>query len=447
MLKIFDTLQHKEVELDFQPGQTVNFYSCGPTVYNYSHIGNLRSFIMNDVLVRTLKANGIKVRWVMNITDIEDKIIKSTIAQYGSDATLEKMRTYTQHFTERFLADLRSVGIKTENIEFINATDAIPEIQDFIMKLLEQGIAYKADDGSTYFSIEKYQEKFSDYGALVGEKFLEGKKLGARIKNDEYEKEDLSDFALWKAWDEADGQIFWDHYELGKGRPGWHIECSAINRLAFKEQPIDIHTGGIDLVFPHHTNEIAQSQPLGPFVKHWIHFEHLLVDGKKMSKSLKNFYTLDDIHNKNFSGLDLRYLFLQSKYNQQTNFTWDALEAARNGRMKLVNAKDENSAKEEIDTEFITALNNSFNTAEALSLAHKHKEKISVYDKVLGILSTKFQPKQEIPPEVEKLLDQRQLARDNKDFDLSDQIRDKILDLGFEVKDTPEGQQATKKGV
>jgi cysteinyl-tRNA synthetase len=447
MLKIFDTLQHKEVELDFQPGQTVNFYSCGPTVYNYSHIGNLRSFIMNDVLVRTLKANGIKVRWVMNITDIEDKIIKSTIAQYGSDATLEKMRTYTQHFTERFLADLRSVGIKTENIEFINATDAIPEIQDFIMKLIEQGIAYKADDGSTYFSIEQYQEKFSDYGALVGEKFLEGKKLGARIKNDEYEKEDLSDFALWKAWDEADGQIFWDHYELGKGRPGWHIECSAINRLAFKEQPIDIHTGGIDLVFPHHTNEIAQSQPLGPFVKHWIHFEHLLVDGKKMSKSLKNFYTLDDIHNKNFSGLDLRYLFLQSKYNQQTNFTWDALEAARNGRMKLVNAKDENSAKEEIDTEFITALNNSFNTAEALSLAHKHKEKISVYDKVLGILSTKFQPKQEIPPEVEKLLTQRQLARDNKDFDLSDQIRDKILDLGFEVKDTPEGQQATKKGV
>lgn len=447
MLKIFDTLQHKEVELDFQAGQTVNFYSCGPTVYNYSHIGNLRSFIMNDALVRTLKANGIKVRWVMNITDIEDKIIKSTIAQYGSDATLEKMRTYTQHFTERFLADLRSVGIKTENIEFINATDAIPEIQDFIMKLLEQGIAYKADDGSTYFSIEKYQEKFNDYGALVGEKFLEGKKLGARIKNDEYEKEDLSDFALWKAWDEADGQIFWDHYELGKGRPGWHIECSAINRLAFKEQPIDIHTGGIDLVFPHHTNEIAQSQPLGPFVKHWIHFEHLLVDGKKMSKSLKNFYTLDDIHNKNFSGLDLRYLFLQSKYNQQTNFTWDALEAARNGRMKLVNAKDENSAGEEIDTEFITALNNSFNTAEALSLAHKHKEKISVYDKVLGILSTKFQPKQETPPEVEELLNQRQLARDNKDFDLSDQIRDKILDLGFEVKDTAEGQQATKKGV
>jgi cysteinyl-tRNA synthetase len=336
----------------------------------------------------------------MNLTDIDDKTIKGAIAQYGSDATLEKLKTYTQHFTERFLADLRSVGVNTENIEFINATDVVPEIQDFIMKLIELGIAYKADDGSTYFSIEKYQEKFSDYGALVGEKFLEGKKLGARIKNDEYEKEDLSDFALWKAWDEADGQIFWDHYELGKGRPGWHIECSAINRLAFKEQPIDIHTGGIDLVFPHHTNEIAQSQPLGPFVKHWIHFEHLLVDGKKMSKSLKNFYTLDDIHNKNFSGLDLRYLFLQSKYNQQTNFTWDALEAARNGRMKLVNAKDENSAKEEIDTEFITALNNSFNTAEALSLAHKHKEKISVYDKVLGILSTKFQPKQEIPPKM-----------------------------------------------
>lgn len=447
MLKIFDTLQHKEIQLDLQPSQTVNFYSCGPTVYGYAHIGNLRTFIMNDVLVRALKANGLKVRWVMNLTDIDDKTIKGAIAQYGADATLEKLKTYTQHYTERFLADLRSVGVNTENIEFINATDVVPEIQDFIMKLIELGIAYKADDGSTYFSIEKYQEKFHDYGALVGEKFLEGKKINARIQNDEYEKDNLSDFALWKAWDEKDAQIYWDHYELGKGRPGWHIECSAINRFAFKDEPIDIHTGAVDLIFPHHTNEIAQSQPLGPFVKHWIHFEHLLVDNKKMSKSLKNDYTLDDIHNKNFSGLDLRYLFLQSKYNQQTNFTWDALEAARNGRTKLVNSRDENSINQEINQEFITSLNNGFNTAEALSLAHQHKEKIPAYDKVLGILSTKFQPKQEIPPEVEELLNQRKLARENKDFNLSDQIRDKILDLGFEVKDTQDGQQATKKGV
>jgi cysteinyl-tRNA synthetase len=443
MLKIFDTLQHKETELQLSTQKVVNFYSCGPTVYGYAHIGNLRTFIMNDVLVRSLKANGLKVRWVMNITDIEDKIIKGTIIEYGADATYEKMKTYTQHFTERFLYDLRAVGVNTEDIEFINATDVIPEIQEFIVQLLDLGIAYQAGDGSTYFSIEKYQEKFQDYGALVGTKFLDGKKINARIKNDEYEKESLGDFALWKAWDEKDGQIFWNHQILGNGRPGWHIECSAINKVAFKEQPIDIHTGAIDLIFPHHTNEIAQSQPLGPFVDTWVHFAHLLVDNTKMSKSLKNIYTLDDIEAKGFSGLDLRYLFLQSKYNQQTNFTWQALEAAKAGRLKLQNSSS--GEAEQIDNKFLEILNNNFNTAEALAYAHKHKENALAYDKVFGLQLYKREVEIEIPSNVQELLDQRQQARDNKDYNLSDKLRDQIAELGFEVKDTDNGQQATKK--
>ncbi len=443
MLTIFDTLQHKDTVLDLNPDKEVNFYSCGPTVYGYAHIGNLRSFIMNDVLVRTLRANGLKVRWVMNLTDIDDKTIKGTIAEYGPDANLDKLRNHTQHFTEKFWADLREVGVDTDSIEFINATDSVAEIQEFILELINQGFAYTADDRSTYFSIEKYQEKFGDYGNLVGTKFLEGKKINARIQNDEYEKDNLSDFALWKAWTEEDAHIFWEHPVLGKGRPGWHIECSAINRLAFKENPTDIHTGGVDLIFPHHTNEIAQSQPLGPFVHYWVHFEHLLVDGKKMSKSLKNIYTLEDLRAKGFSGLDLRYLFLQSKYNQQTNFTWQAIEAAKIGRNKLHTAITTESSGGSREG-FLEIINNHFNTAEALGYLHQHKDIIEQCDTVLG-LQLSHQEQIEIPQEVQELLDQRQKAREQKDFALSDELRNHIVELGYEVLDTDTGQKLQKK--
>ncbi len=445
MLQIFDTLQKEITPLEFTK-EIVNFYSCGPTVYGYAHIGNLRSFVMADLLYRTLKANDNKVRWVMNITDIDDKTIRGCLAEFGNDASVKTLKTYTTKFTERFIADLREVGVNTEHIEFVNVTDVIPQIQDFILKLKEKGYAYTADDGSTYFSIEKYQQDFKDYGALVGAKFLEGKKVGARIKHDEYDKDNLSDFALWKAWDEADGAIFWDHDELGRGRPGWHIECSAINHLMFKGQPTDIHTGGIDLIFPHHTNEIAQSQPLGPFVNHWVHFEHLMVDNKKMSKSLKNDYTLTELAGKGFSGLDLRYLLLQSNFRQQTNFTWEAIEAAHNARLKLSNAAVQNTAAEQLqeDDPFIFALNNNLNTAEALAIAHQNKDRLTTYDQVLG-LNLHEQAQLTIPNEVLTLLNARQEARDNKDFAKSDELRDQIAQHGFVVKDTEAGQQITKK--
>lgn len=444
MLKIYNTLHKQEEQLSIQPGQTVNMYSCGPTVYEFAHIGNLRSFVMADILRRTLEANGAQVNWVMNLTDIDDKTIKGTISEYGNDAGLAQLKTYTQRYAEKFFDDLRAVGINTETIKFINVTDVIEEVQLLILDLLEKNFAYKADDGSVYFSIEKYQEQFGDYGELVGKKFLEGKKVGARIKNDEYDKDNLSDFALWKAWDDHDAQIFWEHPLLGKGRPGWHVECSAINRLAFNGQPTDIHTGGVDLIFPHHTNEIAQSQPIyKPFVKSWVHFEHLLVDGKKMSKSLKNDYRLNDLAAKGFSGLDLRYFFLQSNFRQQTNFTWEALEAAQTGRNKLCTGYSESDSQ--INQELLGAINNNLNTAETLALAHTHKDDLPALNNLLGLGLEAQQPEVEIPENVQELLSERQTARENKDFAKSDQLRDQIAKLGFIVLDTPDGQKVTHK--
>ncbi len=444
MLKIYDSLQKQIRLLPYKPGQTVNMYSCGPTVYEFAHLGNLRSFIMADILRRTLEANKLKVNWVMNLTDIDDKTIKGAISEFGIDAGLSQLKTYTQRYTEKFFEDLRTVGINTDSITFINVTDVIDDVQELILDLLEKDFAYKADDGSVYFNIEKYQAEFGDYGDLVGNKFLEGKKVGARIKSDEYDKDNLSDFALWKAWDEHDGQIFWEHPILGKGRPGWHIECSAINCLAFKGQPTDIHTGGVDLIFPHHTNEIAQSQPIyQPFVNNWVHFEHLLVDGKKMSKSLKNDYRLSDLIAKGFSGYDLRYFFLQSNFRQQTNFTWDALEAAQSGRNKLRSSFTNSDDK--LEAKLLKSINDNLNTAETLAMAHTHKEHLGAFNELLGLGLEQQAQEIEIPDNVQKLLHERQQARDNKDFAKSDLLRDQISKLGFSVLDTAEGQKVTHK--
>ncbi len=440
-MQIYDSLTKKIKEIT--PKEVLNFYSCGPTVYGKAHIGNLRSFIMADLLVRTLKTSGQNVRWVMNITDIDDKTIKSTVAQFGQTANVENLQQHTKQFTKTFLEDLDKVGVDIDSIEFINVTDVIPEIQEFIVKLIDLGFAYKAEDGSTYFSIEKYQEKFGNYGQLVGEKFLEGKNIGARVKVDEYDKDNLSDFALWKAWQEdTDAQIFWDHATLGKGRPGWHIECSAINYKAFDGQLIDIHTGGVDLIFPHHTNEIAQSLPLGPFVDTWVHFEHLLVDGKKMSKSLNNFYTLQDLEDKGFEGMDLRYLFLQSLYSTQSNFTWDAITAAKITRHKLSNSllRLENY---QLNPHFLANLNDNLNSPKAIAIMNEDKDNTLMYAQILGIALN--DPNAEVPENIQELLNQRQLARDNKDFTQSDQLRQQIEAFGFELKDTPEGQKIQKK--
>ncbi len=439
MLKLYNTLT-KEIE-EISKKDHLNLYTCGPTVYNFAHIGNLRAFIMADLLYRTLKYEGYNPHWVMNITDIDDKTIKGSLQEFGKDAGVTDLFNFTEKYLKAFKEDLKAVNVSVGEIEMIRVTDKMSEIQDFILKLLEKGFAYKADDG-VYFSIEKYQQdkELGDYGQLVGEKFLEGKKVGARVAVDEYEKDNLSDFVLWKFHNpETDGQIFWPHPTLGNGRPGWHIECSVINQVAFKGEATDIHTGGVDLIFPHHTNEIAQSQPMyKPFVKVWYHNEHLLVDGERMGKRFNNFYTMKDLKDKGFSGQDLRYLYLTSSFISQQNFTFEALKAAHTSRAKLLNLTSTSSSPEG----FEKALENNLNTAEALGLIWSVG---AINDEVKEVLGFSDEEQAAIPGEVKQLLRDRQTAKQQKDFAKSDELRKQIEALGYEVMDTPEGQKIKKR--
>jgi cysteinyl-tRNA synthetase len=444
-MRLYNTLARRIEDISPSDGKTIRLYTCGPTVHDYAHIGNLRTYTMADLLYRTLKLNNFEVEYVMNITDVDDKTIRKTIAEFGPQANVENLRTYTSRYLDIFLKDLEAVNIDHSKIKIIRVADVIPQIEDFILKLIDKGYAYHTDDG-VYFSIEKYQADFGDYGSLVGEKFLEGKKIGARVAVDEYDKDNLSDFALWKAHTSADAQIFWNSEVLGKGRPGWHIECSVINKVGFGGNIIDLHTGAVDLVFPHHTNEIAQSQPLGPFVKHWMHAEHLMVQNAKMAKSDNNFITLRDLEEKDYTGIDLRYLFLQSHYKTQANFSWESLEASKTALSKLKSAAGNLPAEQPADVsiDFINALNDDLNTAKALAVAWEDKNNLLQYEQVLGLNLGEAKSALNIPEEVQSLLDQRQAAREAKDFSKSDELRQEIEKFGFAVKDTNAGQNVEK---
>ncbi len=438
MIFLFNTLTRKK-EL-FKPLKkgSVNLYTCGPTVYNHAHIGNLRSYIVADSLKRVLEYNGIKVKWAMNITDIDDKTIAGAVAEFGNRAGLPELKKFTQKYIDSFLSDLEAVGVSASKIKFIKVTEIIPKVQEFIISLMKKGYAYKADDGSVYFSIEKYQNDFNDYGRLAGPKFMAGKKIGARIKSDEYDKENLSDFALWKAREKQDANIFWDHPVLGPGRPGWHIECSVANKIAFAGKATDIHTGGIDLVFPHHTNEIAQSQPIYlPFVDLWCHCEHLLVEGKKMSKSLGNVVRLADLKARSpLAGSAFRHLALQTHYRKQMNFTWDSFfgsvsfieKLSLTGKPKLSDDRKK----------FLKALNSDMNLSLALSVFKSSPAK--EFAEVLGLNVDKA--KSALPKPDKKvltLLNEREKARKSKDWAKSDALRDQISQLGWAVEDTGKG--------
>jgi len=439
MLKIFNTLHRQAQEFSSKNLEHVNLYTCGPTAYNYAHIGNLRSFVTADLLYRTLKLKGLNPKWVMNITDVDDKTIKGTIEKYGKDAGVSELNAFTEEYFQAFVKDLKEVNVLSDEITFIKVTDSIPQIQEFILRLLDKGYAYKAEDGSTYFSIEKYQQDFGDYGLLIGEKFLEGKKVGARVKVDEYEKENLSDFALWKAHEEGNANIYWDHELLGKGHPGWHIECSVINHIAFKGESTDIHTGGVDLMFPHHTNEIAQSQGLwgkGNFVNFWNHTEHLLVDGQRMGKRFKNFYTLKDLKEKGFSGQDLRFFFFGAHYKKQQNFTWEALKAAHT---TLERVWEQKRLEPESFEQILSFLQDDLGVPEAVAYALSKDLSLEVF----GISKSKVV--ESYPKEINELLEKRKQAKEEKDFKTSDSVRKEIEDLGYEVMDTPEGQRVKKK--
>jgi len=441
-LKLYNHLtRRKEI---FKPikKKTVGLYTCGPTVYDYAHIGNLRTYIFEDVLRRTLEYNDYGVKHIMNITDVEDKIIKKMRVQKKT------LKQITVPYTKFFFKDLKSLNILRAS-SYPKATEHIPQMINIISSLLKRRVAYKSDDGSIYFDISKFKK----YGRLSGVKTRNAK---SRISADEYDKQDIADFVLWKTG--KANEPSWPA-PFGKGRPGWHIECSAMS-MKYLGKTFDIHAGAIDLLFPHHENEIAQSESATgkKFVNYWIEGEHLLVDSKKMSKSLGNMYFLQDIIKKDFNPLAFRYLVLGAHYRSKLNFTWQSLESAENTLEKLYStftdlkgARDKRTlAKEKPYIKvFQSAINDDLNTPKALRIVWKvikdtklsnasKKSLLLQFDEVLGLNLNKIKI-EKAPKNILELVKKREELRDIKDFKKADAIRKKILQHGWIIEDTPQG--------
>ncbi|MEI7792079.1 MAG: cysteine--tRNA ligase [Candidatus Berkelbacteria bacterium] len=438
-MKLYNTLSAKIEEFKTIEGKKIRMYTCGPTVYDTAHIGNLRKYLCDDILVRLLKFEGSEIKRVMNITDIDDKTIKR------AEGVKKDFDILIRKYENQFLADLDSLNVLRPD-KVTRATEYVEDMAAFVEDLLKKGFAYKTSDGSVYFSLEK----FPSYGELSKLDKREIK-VGARINSDEYEKENPSDFVIWKAWDEADGEIFWNT-SLGKGRPGWHLECSTMSMKELGET-IDIHTGGIDNIFPHHENEIAQSEARSgkKFVNFWVHSEMLMVDSRKMSKSLNNFYKLADIIEKGYSPMDFRYLVLTAQYRSKLNFTWDGLESAKNSRARLVRlvqefAKaDKGEANEGYIAKFKTYLENDIDLPNAIAVLWEVARDESIFagsryatmlrfDEVLG-LKLGEKDALEIPANILEIANERKAARENKDYAKSDELRDKIAALGYIIED------------
>ncbi len=465
-LQLYNTLTRKKEKFVPINKKEVGMYTCGPTLYNYPHLGNYRAYLAADLLKRYLEYNGFKVKQVMNLTDVDDKTIRD------SQKAKVSLKEFTKRYFLAFMEDLGTLNIQKANI-FPKATDHIKEMIKEIKLLQKKGFAYRGEDKSIYYSISK----FKNYGKLAKIK-LKKLKAGARIKQDEYEKQEVNDFALWKSWDKADGDVFWET-ETGKGRPGWHIECSAMSKK-YLGSHFDIHTGGIDLIFPHHENEIAQSEAITGkrFVNYWIHNEWLLVDGKKMSKSLGNFYTLRDISEKGYDPIAIRYCLLSTHYRQQFNFTFEELKACENTVRKLrefmlrlneIKAEKEGLNSKNVEKHiqvakdvFEEALDDDLNISNALGAvfsfmhsinailetinkkdAKKIKEIMLNFDRVLGLRLGEVKSLT-IPIEVQKLAEERELARKNKDWKKADELRERILQLGYMIGDTKEGYVISK---
>lgn len=446
-------------------GKVVKIYTCGPTVYNFAHIGNFRAYVFEDLLHRHLEYRGYSVRRVMNLTDVDDKTIRGC-----RDAGVE-LAVFTEPFKQAFFQDLDDLRIKRAD-EFPEATAAnhIERMIEMIGILMEKGHAYRAEDGSVYFRIHS----FPNYGRLAHLDLSE-LRPGARVQSDEYEKENIGDFALWKAWDEADGAVAWDS-PWGRGRPGWHIECSAMATGLLGPQ-IDIHCGGEDNLFPHHEAEIAQSECVTgmPFVRLWMHCRHLMVDGRKMAKSEGNFYTLRDLKNLGWSGREVRYALLSVRYREPLNFTFDGLAAARSALVRLdewsrrlAQATEGYSGSTEslpadLDTEsFGMSLDDDLNISAALaSVFDLIRESNRLMD--LGKLSpgqaltlmnwlSGVQSVLALEPDAQSMTDDIRLmvearaeARKNKNWAESDRLRDEIVSQGWDVKDTRDGQKITPR--
>lgn len=467
-LKFFNTASRQKETLVPLHDRHVKMYTCGPTVYNFAHIGNFRTYVFEDLLRRTIKFFGFKITQAMNLTDVDDKTIKGAIVNNIS------LNAYTQPYKDAFFEDLRTLNI--EAVEYYPAaTDYIPDMIKMIEVLLSKGIAYVGGDGSVYFAIQK----FPRYGCL-SHLHLEDLQAGAsdRVASDEYEKDNVADFVLWKSYDpERDGKIFWES-PFGPGRPGWHLECSAM-AMKLLGETIDIHVGGVDNMFPHHENEIAQSEACSGqlFSKIWMHSEHLLVDNKKMSKSLGNFYTLRDLLNKGFTGTQVRYLLLQTHYKTQLNFTFQGLDATKSAlnrlndfiqRLNEVEGDQPGHKVQELCQKtldhFAESLADDLNISAALAaifdfvrdmnclcdagqLSKGEAEDALTLMKrintVLGVFSfEKTEP--EIPEELKQAFERRLQARQEKNWKLADELRDFIQQRGYVIEDTPNGVRLKK---
>ena len=464
-LNLFNTLT-RSVE-EFRPldpaGKAVGMYCCGPTVHDFAHIGNFRTFVFTDLVRRYLEFKGFTVKHVMNITDVEDKIIRR-VREAGVG-----LRDFTAKYETAFLEDLQTLGcLKPDSTP--RATEHIPEIVALIERLVARGIAYQAPDGSVYFSIDKYRGCGCRYGQLVNLNF-DGMRVGDRVASDEYEKESLADFALWKARIPDDGAVFWPS-PWGEGRPGWHIECSAMSMKALGET-FDLHLGGEDLMFPHHEDEIAQSEGATgrPFVKHWMHGSHLLVEGKKMSKSLGNYFTLRDLLTQGFMGREIRYLLLSSHYREQFNFTREGLQGARQSLARIDECLGKltelaNNATAQPDAgllgPFTTALDEDLNVAAAWGVvfdwvresnralasgqmtAAQAAAALAAWGQIEGVFGLSRKMEAEIPLELLALLDERNAARKSRDFKRADGIRDQLKSIGWVIEDTTKGARLKK---
>ena len=458
---LFNTLtRKKETFTPLVPGK-VKMYTCGPTVYDYAHIGNYRAFLFEDLLKRWLTHRGFNVTHIMNITDIDDKTIK------GSQKQQIPLKQFTDFYIQAFFEDIKTLNIQPAD-NYPRATDHIPEMINLIKTLITKGYAYKGEDNSIYFAINK----FPPYGQLSKIKTTE-LKAGARVNQDEYTKEEAQDFALWKAYTPEDGNVFWQT-DLGKGRPGWHIECSAMS-MKYLGETFDIHCGGVDNMFPHHENEIAQSEAATgkKFVNYWLHNEHLLVEGKKMAKRFGNFFTLRDLLAKGYDPIAIRYLLMSTHYRQQFNFTFEGLESAkgavdrlRNFTRRLHDVDNKNDSKgtvavqiQKLEACFGGSLDNDLDIGTALASLFDFVREINnlldtdtinkqeaadvgglmtQIDEIIGVIG-KVEVEEALPADIEALVQKREEARFAKNWKEADAIRTQLKTMGIVLEDTSQG--------
>ncbi|MEI0612787.1 cysteine--tRNA ligase [Brachyspira pilosicoli] len=469
MIKFYNSLTRQKEEFKPMNEKEVGMYSCGPTVYNYAHIGNFRAYIFSDLVRRVLEDYGYNVKLVMNLTDVDDKTIRNSKENHIS------LNEYTKKYKEAFFEDIKTLRIKPATVN-PSATEHINEMIDIIKLLEKNGHTYEAD-GSIYFKISTFPE-YGELANLDKQELKEG--ASGRVSSDEYDKENASDFVLWKAYTEEDGDVYWDS-PFGKGRPGWHIECSAMS-CKYLGKHFDIHTGGVDNKFPHHENEIAQNEAAfnEKFVNYWLHCEHLIVDGEKMSKSKGNFYTLRDLLNKGLSAEAIRYSLMNSHYRKQLNFTIEGINQSQSAidrvndlifRLKDVNKTDADDSAvmkelEEANKNFFESIYDDLNVSEALGVFFSFIKSINIsfdsinvssrdaiikfIERVNNIINCfNMNGEKEIESEdeekINKLIEERTLAKKEKNYKRADEIRDELNSMGIEIMDTPNGVRWKRK--